>query len=133
MVHLHQTIEQQAEYLTDNLINGRSERFISYPPDGGLIASEIEALQILKGNEGMRSALRKIMAANAATVLFDLFNIIDGTGDPDPAIGKWSEVAIIDRPEDYYEDHDMLHDEFFSTYEDWKKIRPGKEWKPDNL
>jgi hypothetical protein len=133
MVHLHQTIERQAVSVTDNLLNGEYNRLAIYPPDGGLTSSEIEALEVIKGNEGLRSTLRKILANNSAFVLFDLFNIIDGTGDPDAAIGEWSEVVIIDRPEDYIEDHEMLHDEFFSTYEDWKAIRPETDWSLDNL
>lgn len=133
MIHLHQTIEQQAVYVTENLLNGIYNRLAIYPPNGGLTSSEIEALEVIKGNESLRSALRKILAGNSASVLFDMFNIIDGTGDPDPSIGEWSEVVIIDRPEDYIEDHEMFHDEFFSTYENWKVIRPETDWSLDNL
>jgi hypothetical protein len=133
MIHLHQTIEHQALSVTDNLLNREYSRLAVYPPNGGLTSSEIEALEVIKGNESLRSALRKVLADNSAFVLFDLFNMIDGTGDPDPAIGEWSEVVIIDRPEDYIEDHEMLHDEFFSTYEDWKAMRPDTDWSPDNL
>ena len=133
MIHLHQTIEQQTVNVTDDLLNGEYSKLAIYPPNGGLTAREIEALEILKGNEGMRSALRKILADNSAAVLFDLFNVIDGTGDPDPATGEWSEVVIIDRPDDYAENHEMLHDEFFSTYDEWKAKRSDTDWSLDNL
>ncbi len=67
--------------------------------------------------------MRKIIASNCASVLFDLFSIIDGTGGPDHRTGDWTEVMIVDKPEDFDEHVEFLHDSYFETYLDWRKKR----------
>ena len=85
--------------------------------------AEIKSLEQLKNNDILRDALRKILADSSASVLFELFNIIDGTGDPDPETGEWSEVLLVDMPEDFDEHVEFLHDNFYETYWNWRKIR----------
>ena len=63
----------------------------------------------------MKSALRKVLASTTADVFFDIFNIIDGTADPDPVTGKWTAVIIVDKPEDMDEDVELLHDDFWES------------------
>lgn len=121
MISLHQDIEVHAKQVSNNLFKGDAGK-LTYPPteESILTLEEKEALQLIKGNEALSTALKKILADHSSSILFGLFNVIDGTGDPYPLIDEWTEVVIIDRPEDYVENHEMLHDEFYSTYHDWK-------------
>lgn len=130
MMHLHKCIEEQANHAANNILHGRSGQLTSYPPNGGFTPEEKEALTSLVGNEPLKSALRKAIASSSANVLFDLFNILDGTGNPDPGTGAWSEVMVVDVPEDFDEDMDMLHDHFFESYWLWRKKRKA-DWKLD--
>ncbi len=123
LINLHKSIEEAASVTSNHLNNGRLNRLIGYPPNGGLTEDEMKSLDQLKDNDILRDALRKVIASNTAEVLFDLFNIIDGTGDPDPGTGKWSEVMLIDKPEDFDGDFEFLHDSFFETYWDWRNKR----------
>ncbi len=120
MFHLHQLIETEASIKANQIIDGKYDQ-PAYPPNIHLTESEALALNELIGKEELRSVLGKIFADHSSRILFDLFNIIDGTGDPDE--GEWSEVIIIDRPEDYTENHEFLHDEFYSTYLDWQESK----------
>ena len=103
---------------------------LNYPPNGGFTAEEKEALKLLKGNKEILSAMRKVLASCAASVVFDLLNLIDGTSDPEN--GAWSGVALVDKPEKPAET-ELLHDEFFSTYWDWRQKRKNKNWRLDLL
>ena len=123
LTYLHKSIEETANNLANHLNNGRTNQLIDYPPNGGLTDEEKESLEHLKNNDILRNALRKVFASNSASVLFDLFNIIDGTGDPDPGTGKWSEVMLVDMPEDFDEHVEFLHDNFYETYWNWRKKR----------
>lgn len=133
LIHLHKSIEDTASANANYIIHGRLNQLINYPPNGGLTESEINALNELKGKEELKSALRKILASTTADVFFDIFNIIDGTADPDPGTGKWTEVMLVDKPEDFDGDIQFLHDDFYGTYWDWKEIRPNTDWSLDNL
>ena len=88
-------------------------------------------MEKLKNDHDLKSALRKILADNSAGIVFDLMNIIDGTADPDEDLGKWTEVALVDQLDDIEPNDDMLHDSFFSTYWNWKEVRPNKGWALD--
>lgn len=120
MFHLHQLIETEASLKATQLIDGKYDQ-PAYPPGIHLTESETQALDELVGKKELGSALSKLFADQSSRILFDLFNIIDGTGDPDE--GEWSEVVIIDRPEDYTENHEFLHEEFYSSYLDWQKSK----------
>lgn len=123
LTQLHKTIEETANSLANDLNEGRTEELIGYPPNGGLTEAEKSSLERLKNDETLRDALRKILASNSASVLFELFNIIDGTSDPDPELGEWSEVLLVDQPEDFDEHVEFLHDNFFETYWNWIELR----------
>lgn len=132
MVALHSEIEDCAKGVANHVYEGNCN-FLTYPPEGGFTNEEVSALAKLSKDNHFRSAMRKILADNSASVLFRLFNIIDGTGDPDPEHGEWSEVALIDYYDDYAPSLDFLHDEFYATFEDWKAIRKDKGWSLENL
>ena len=132
MLFLQQKIEESAEYIADELEKGNSTDFLTYPPNGGLTKMEESSLEKLKNDPNLKSALRKILADNSAGVLFELFNVIDGTSDPDENLGKWTEISFVDKTDELAENAEMLHDELYSKYWDWKKVRPNKNWKLDN-
>jgi hypothetical protein len=46
-------------------------------------------------------------------------------------LGYWSGVILTDMEEDTLEENEMLHDRFFESYRDWKKLRPEKGWALD--
>ena len=132
MLFLQQKIEENAEYIAEELDKGNSTDFLTYPPNGGLTEVEKSSLKKLKNNPNLKSALRKILADNSAGVLFELLNIIDGTSDPDESLGKWTEVNFVDKTDELAHNSEMLHDELYEKYWDWQKIRPKKDWKLDN-
>ncbi len=132
MLFLQQKIEENADYISDQLDKGNSTDFLTYPPNGGLTEKENIALQKLKNDQDLKSAMRKILADNSASVLFELFNIIDGTTDPDENLGKWTEICLVDKTDEIEGNDEMLHDALFEKYWDWREIRPDKKWKLDN-
>ena len=132
MLFLQQKIEENADYISDQLHKGNRTDFLTYPPNGGLTEKENLALQKLKNDQDLKSAMRKILADNSASVLFELFNIIDGTTDPDENLGKWTEICLVDKTDEIEDNDEMLHDALFEKYWDWREIRPDKKWKLDN-
>jgi hypothetical protein len=129
LINLHKVIEEAAHHSANDILHGRVDQ-LTYPPNGGLTDPEMEAVKRLQGDETLRNALRKLFANNNASVFFDFFNLLDGTGDPDPGTGKWSEVKLVDFTDDVDEDGEMLHDCFFETYWEWRKKRKA-DWKLD--
>ncbi len=121
MLYLHKSIEECADQAATQINDGEASEMIVYPPNGGLTDEEQAALDNLKHNDILRNALRKVLADNASAVLFRFLNVIDGTGDPDT--GEWSDVILADRPDDFDEDQEFLHDAFFETYWDWRAMR----------
>ena len=131
MLAIHQKIEKYADYVADKLNNGETTDLLTYPPNCELTDNEKQALEKLKNDQDLKSALRKILADNSAGVIFELMNYLDGTADPDENLGDWTEIAFVDRTEEIEPPNDMLHDNFYSTYWDWKEIRPNSDWTLD--
>jgi hypothetical protein len=73
LIHLHKSIEESANTNTNHIAQGRISQLTNYPPNGGLNEKEIRALEQLKGNEELKSALRKVLASTTA----DIFNIME--------------------------------------------------------
>lgn len=119
LINLHQIIAEYANTTADHLLHKKIDQLINYPPNGGLTDEEAGELAKLAGNEQLRSALSKILASNSAEVIFSLLNFIDGTTDPDIDADNWGGVMLVDLSEDN-ETTEMLHDEFFATYREWK-------------
>jgi len=132
LLSLHKLIEEHANATATAIFQGK-QISISYPPNGGLTEAEEQALALLKGNDQVMAALRKLFANNTAEVFFSFFNMLDGTTVPGMETGSWSEVLLVDKPDDFDEDTQFLHDEFYNTYWDWKNRRGGKDWSLDTL
>jgi hypothetical protein len=132
LLSLHKQIEESADAAAKAIFDGMPVSIV-YPPNSGLTVDEEHALAQLKGNEPLMTGLRKLFASNTATVFFSFFNVVDGTAEPDVNTGGWSEVLLVDKPEEFDEDVQFLHDELFSTYWNWKAQRGDKGWSLDTL
>jgi hypothetical protein len=131
LVNIHNLIAEYANTTANDIQYKRTNQLINYPSNGGLTEEEKTEIEKLNGNEKLKSALRKVLASNAADVIFSLLNIIDGTADPDIDSANWGEIMLVDFSEEN-EATEMLHDEFFSTYWDWKE-KKKMNWKLDLL
>lgn len=133
MLSLHKSIEEYADYASTQLMKGETTDLLNYPPNCGFTDGEQKALEKLRNDQELKSALRKILAENSASVIFDLMNHIDGTTDPSENLGEWTQVCFVDRSDEIEAPDEMLHDNFYGTYWDWKEIRPDKGWTLDIL
>jgi len=135
LLDLHQDIEEYADVLATSILEKKDFNFLTYPPNCGLTELEIVELKKLDYNEHLKNALRKVIADNSAGVVFNLLNLFDGTGFPKNDNGKWTGLKVIDEQPDENSEPvgDCLHDKFYETYWDWKKIRVNKTWKLDTL
>lgn len=103
---------------------------ISYPPDVELSLTEIDKLiEVLENNPGIEDTLKKIMKNASMYPLFNLFNVIDGSGDiPD---SKYEKVELIecsfDEVELLEDRDDFIHDMFFLSYWDWKDVEDQED------
>ena len=133
LLDLNQDIEEYAEATVKNIVEDKNFDFLTYPPNNGLTDLEKQELNKLDNNEHLKNALRKVIADNSAGVVFSMLNMIDGTTDPKYMFADWTGVKLVDQEhnEDAKEFQDMLHDSFFETYWEWKKIRGDKNWKLD--
>lgn len=131
MLFLQQKVEENADYISDKLEKGNTKETLTYPPNGGFTEKEIFSLEKLKNDTNLKSAIRKILADNSVSVLYELLNIVDGISVPDKNLGKWTEISFVDKTDKIVEPDTMLHDELYSKYWDWQKIRPNKDWKLD--
>lgn len=131
LVNLHNLIAEYANTTANHIQNKRTDQLINYPSNGGLTDEEKGEIEKLNGNEILKSALRKVLASNSADVIFSLLNIIDGTADPDFDSAIWGEVMLVDLSAEN-EVTGMLHDEFFSTYWEWRE-KTKVNWKLDLL
>lgn len=133
LLDTHQDIEEYADILVTNILDKRDFSFLTYPPNCGFTEQEIEELKKLDSNENLKNALRKIIADNSAGVVFNMLNLFDGTGFPKNENGSWTGLKVVNEdPSDKSEPvEDWLHDKFYETYWDWKKIRGDKNWRLD--
>ena len=133
LLDTHQDIEEYADTLVTNILEKKDFNFLTYPPNCGLTEFEIEELKKLDNNEHLRNALRKVIADNSAGVVFNMLNLLDGTSIPKNDNNDWTGLKVIDEePNENSEPvDDWLHDKFYETYWDWKKIRGDIKWKLD--
>ena len=129
LIAFHQLIEEAAEKAVQSLANPSSLN-LPYPPNGGLTPAEQEAVRELQLTPDLEHALRKVTADACSMVIFAFLNYVDGTADP--RAGEWSGIALVDRSDSKDADQ-MLHDEFFEKYWEWRHSRPQKAWRLDNL
>jgi hypothetical protein len=123
MLALHEDINNVASYVTEFIMSGNFKP--TYPPNEELSLEERDALSALKAIPSIESALKKVIRDVASSPLFLLFTYLDGVTEPTDD-ESWSGVALIDMPEDEAFDEElsseeMLHDNFFGTYWDWKE------------
>lgn len=133
LLDLNQDIEEFAEATVKNIIEDKTFDFLTYPPNNGLTDSEKAELNKLDNNEHLKNALRKIIADSSAGVIFNMLNLFDGTSSPKLHYDNWTGVKLNDEePEAGTEQfNDMLHDSFYETYWEWRKLRGDKKWKLD--
>jgi hypothetical protein len=133
LLDTHQDIEEYADTLVTNILDRKEFNFLTYPPNCGFTELEVNELKKLDNNEHLKSALRKVIADNSAGIIFNILNLFDGTGFPKNDNGDWTGLKVIDEePNENSEPvDDWLHDKFYETYWDWKKIRGDKKWKLD--
>lgn len=133
LLDIHQDIEEYADTLVTNILDKKDFDFLTYPPNCGLTELEIKELRKLENNENLKNALRKVIADNSAGIVFNMLNLIDGTGFPKNDNDDWTGIKLIDEePNEKSEPvDDWLHDQFYETYWEWKKIRGDKKWKLD--
>jgi hypothetical protein len=133
LLDVNQDIEEYAAATVKNIIEEKNFDCLTYPPNNGLTDLEQAELKRLDNNEHLKNALRKVLADNTAGVIFNMFNLIDGTTDPKLYGHKWTGVKLVDQEnqDDEKEFMDTLHDCFFETYWEWKKLRGTKSWKLD--
>lgn len=133
LLDTHQDIEEYADTLVTNILDKKEFDFLTYPPNCGLTELEIDELKKLDNNEHLKNALRKVIADNSAGIIFNMLNLFDGTGFPKNDNDNWTGLKVIDEePNENSEPvDDWLHDKFYETYGDWKKIRGDKKWKLD--
>ncbi len=132
LLDLNQDIEEYAEATVKNIIEDKNFD-LNYPPNNGLTDLEKQELSKLDNNEHLKNALRKVIADNSAGIIFNMLNLLDGTGSPKHMYNEWTGVKLVDEEpnENEEEFQDTLHDSFFETYWEWKKIRGDKNWKLD--
>ncbi|RYJ41275.1 hypothetical protein NU09_3018 [Flavobacterium beibuense] len=110
MLEIHNSINSYSNELSED---------ITYPPGSELTEAEKEELRKINNNSVLKSALQKITADTAASVVFDIFCLIDGVTNP---AGEWTGIKLEDMGEDEeLESEEMLHDKFYETYGDWQE------------
>jgi hypothetical protein len=127
-IEIHRAIEDAATRTAAALRAGTMD--LSYPPNAGLSAAERAALESLSVTPDLETALRKVIADASSVPLFRLFTLLDGVGDPEGYGDLWLGL-VLSRPGEDEEPGEMLHDEFFESYWEWRKRRPDPGWKLD--
>lgn len=103
------TVERIPESITD----------LVYPPNAEFTPEERAALQQLQLSKDARSGLQKLVAEACSGVMFGFFALTDGVADPSTGdFPVWLGVSLTPKPD---EDEPMLHDEFYSSYWDYKE------------
>ena len=129
---IHRAIEEAA---SEALAQAASptEFSIAYPPNGGLSEEEMFVLGNLPFSPVLESALRKIIADAASYPIFRLFSLLDGVSDPYEYKEFWPGLTLSPSDEEEVTEDSLLHDDFFGTYWNWRRVRTDPGWKLDNL
>ena len=135
LIDLNQDIEEYADDTVKKIIQDKDFDYLTYPPNNGFTDLEKQELNKLDNNEHLKNALRKVIANNSAGIIFNMFNLFDGTGGPKHMNNEWTGVKLVDEESfaNEIEFQENLHDAFFETYWEWKKIRGSKNWKLDTF
>ncbi len=132
LVESHRLIERNAEHTVEQLGVARrkpltrpehdSESLTTYPPGEVLSVEEDGAIRSMRLSALQKSALKKLIADACAAVMFDFFNLVDGTTDPEvsPINDFWVGASIVEQQDDRHTW--MLHDQFLDTYHDYMSL-----------
>jgi hypothetical protein len=134
LIEINRDIEEYASATVETIFEEKHLNSINYPPNGGLTDLEKAAINNLEMNEHLSNALRKILADNSAGIIFALLNYIDGTGVPKTHSDSWTGVILTDEvgTDDKAPFLDTLHDGFYESHWEWRKLRENKKWKLDS-
>ncbi|NLD38397.1 MAG: hypothetical protein GX654_16165 [Desulfatiglans sp.] len=133
MIEMNKIIERIADEKTKYIISGKIQTSLAYPPNNGFNTKESAFIQkLITNDEDGLNALRKILADSIACGVFDLFNLIDGTADPE--LDSWEKdgISLIDKDGSIEDNNEMLHDSLFEKYWDWQEMR-NEDWKLDTI
>jgi hypothetical protein len=127
MLEVHRDIEDATSVALKCFGPAQQGTDVAYPPGENLTEAEREALRNLVLSSDAQSALGKILMDMASSPLFRLFCLMDGVSDPETGdFDLWLGVSLAERTLETDEGYrDMLHDEFFATYWDYKSSQVG--------
>ncbi len=118
LMHIHQSIHDTTKFVLQKFKasnNDSLDYFVLTDEEEKLISS-------IKNSELLHSILKKILTRSLDDTFLQVLSVIDGVSEPLSEFGKKSDFLLIDKPEDFDEHYDFLHDEFFETYDTWEKI-----------
>ena len=118
-LEIHRAIEEAAKACVASILSP-DEATLAYPPGGTLTETERAALRQLAVSPDARAALEKLTADACSYPFFHLFAVMDGVADPETDVGEWPGITLEPKQEG---DEEMLHDEFFESYWDYKEGR----------
>ncbi|MCZ8540796.1 hypothetical protein [Psychrobacillus psychrodurans] len=127
LIELHSIIKERS--MIGNLIS--NPPLDSVLEEFNLTVTELNALKAQQFTPESISGIEKIVRDNLMTTFFEVFCILDGVGDPNESFSlmepdevwlglKLTEVEYNEEEEEVTE---FLHDEFFSTYQEWKELQ----------
>ena len=128
LMELHSIIKERS--MIGNLIS--NPPLDSVLEEFNLTDTELSALKAQQFTPESISGIEKIVRDNLMTAFFEVFCILDGVGDPNESLMepdevwlglKLTEVEYNEEDEEEEEVTEFLHDEFFSTYQEWKELQ----------
>ena len=123
---MHKQIEQATAVALNWFGPSQRGTNIAYPPGASLTAEEKLALKNLDLSPAAQSALNKLIADTASAPLFRLFTLMDGVADPEFGdFELWPGADFSEKPLDSDDEGDMLHDEFFASFWEYRPLQPA--------
>lgn len=116
LLETHRAIESSANFAIEEIKKQHYQ--VSYPYGVHLTPEEQKALAKLCADPNIQTAFRKILLDVASYPIFQLFTVMDGVSDLQNYDEFWRGVKFCPRSDSDALD---LHDEFYATYDEWKK------------
>jgi len=114
LYEMHIAIDESSTHTVDNI----KSFDLTYPPGAELTDEESKALASLELSEHAKSGLKKLIKDACAYPPFHLFSLLDGVADPESEeLDDWYGLSFTEKNED---DDEMLHDEFYESFWDYK-------------
>ena len=108
--------------MVNKIFEGKDFNFLTYPPNEELTDEEIHELRKIRNNNQLKSALKKLIADNSASVIFSFLNHIDGTTDPKIGFDDWTGLNLQNLKFNEEGFEEMTHSKFFEIYETWRDM-----------